>query len=244
MRTAYFQIHPDLKIFLPKHFREDKVMQIFTQGQTTKHLIESLGIPHTEIGLILCHGIPTSFQYQVQNDDVITVLPSQKFPHKTSNDVHRFVIDNHLGRLTAHLRMLGFDSLYHNDYNDEQLAEIASQQKRILLTRDRRLLMRKLVMHGYWVRSKDPMEQTTEVILRYNLINHIQPFSRCIRCNELLISVPKEQIIDHLLPLTKKYFDEFSLCPSCEQIYWKGSHHERMEQMVEHIQSTINHLDQ
>jgi uncharacterized protein with PIN domain len=149
----------------------------------------------------------------------------------------RFVLDCHLGRLTAQMRMLGFDCLYENDFNDEQLTEIAIQEERILLTRDRRLLMRKVIQHGYCLRSLDPLEQLTEIIRRFELTDSIQPFHRCLRCNHPLEPAEKESIIDRLEPLTKLYFDEFHICPACGQIYWKGSHYDQMVKVVEEIKS-------
>jgi uncharacterized protein with PIN domain len=146
------------------------------------------------------------------------------------------LLDCHLGRLTAHLRMLGFDCLYQNDYDDSNLAGILQREPRILLTRDRRLLMRKVVQHGYCLRSLQPLEQLTEVIRRFDLANEFHPFHRCLKCNHPLEPVDKSAILNRLEPLTKKYFDEFHLCPSCGQVYWKGSHYERMERVVEQIQ--------
>ena len=145
----------------------------------------------------------------------------------------RFVLDNHLGRLAGYLRMLGFDALYRNDYQDDELAEVSEHQDRLLLTRDRRLLMRNQVKRGYWVRSKIPRQQVSEVVGRFVLAGQVVPFRRCIRCNGLLQAVSKEEVLDRLQPLTRQYFNEFRICPDCGQIYWKGSHYERMQHLIE-----------
>jgi uncharacterized protein with PIN domain len=147
----------------------------------------------------------------------------------------RFLLDNHLGRLAAYLRMLGFDCLYQNDYDDAELAGILQADERILLSRDRRLLMRKVVTHGYCLRSLDSLEQLTEVVQRFDLTKSITPFHRCVHCNHPLESISKEAILDRLEPLTKQYFEEFHICPACKQIYWKGSHYERMQSLIEQI---------
>ena len=147
----------------------------------------------------------------------------------------RFLLDCHLGRLTAHLRMLGFDCLYQNDYEDSNMAGIVQHEERILLTRDRRLLMRKVILHGYCLRSLNSLEQLTEVIHRFDLMNKIQPFHRCLRCNHLLEAVEKDTILHRLEPLTKLYFDKFHICPACRQIYWKGSHYEQMQNLIKQI---------
>jgi len=147
----------------------------------------------------------------------------------------RFVLDCHLGRLTAHLRMLGFDCLYQNDFDDPTITKIAIQEERILLTRDRRLMMRKAIQYGYCLRSLNSLEQLTEVLQRFELTDEIQPFHRCIRCNHPLESVEKEAIMERLEPLTKKYFNDFHICPACKQIYWKGSHYEKMRDMIKQL---------
>ncbi len=128
--------------------------------------------------------------------------------------------------------MLGFDCLYENDYDDAALAALSAYESRILLTRDRRLLMRKSVTHGYLLRSLDPHEQLLEVLNRYGLRPWIKPFQRCIRCNHRLEVVSKEAVLDRLEPLTRLYFNEFRICPACKQIYWKGSHYDRMQKLI------------
>jgi uncharacterized protein with PIN domain len=137
--------------------------------------------------------------------------------------------------------MLGFDSLYRNDYQDEELAEIASMKPRVLLTRDRRLLMRKAITRGYCLHSTDPRQQAAEVLRRFNLFEQIKPFQRCLRCNHALEPVSKEEIIDRLEPLTKQYFNEFRICPNCKQIYWKGSHYGHMLEMITEMEAAQSH---
>jgi uncharacterized protein with PIN domain len=101
------------------------------------------------------------------------------------------VADTHLGALAAYLRMLGFDTLYRNDYDDAQLAEITATTQRVLLTRDRGLLKRKIVIHGYCVREVDPRAQVVSVLRRYHLRTCVQPWQRCTHCNGLLRAVTK-----------------------------------------------------
>jgi uncharacterized protein with PIN domain len=147
----------------------------------------------------------------------------------------RFVLDTHLGQLAAYLRMLGFDTLYRNDYPDEELARISSAEQRILLTRDRGLLKRGIVTYGRYVRATDPQRQVAEVVRHYQLAAAIVPLRRCIRCNGRLRTVPKEQIGERLAPKTREYYDEFSACEACDQIYWKGAHYERMRAFIEQV---------
>jgi hypothetical protein len=214
----------------------------FDGPQSVKHLIESLRAPHTEVGHVQVNGADVDFSYLVQDGDEVGVYPVQDRDGLVEmatvvqmNDEPRFLLDNHLGRLATYLRMLGLDVWYRNDYQDEELARVAVEEERILLTRDRGLLMRKAIQQGYCLRSLEPEQQLLEVVRRFQLLVFIRPFQRCLRCNTLLQPVSKETISDRLMPLTRKYYDEFHLCPHCDQVYWKGSHYERMLELVSKV---------
>jgi uncharacterized protein with PIN domain len=174
--------------------------------------------------------------YLVKEGDQVEVYPSPAAGNASvEQGLPCFILDNHLGRLAVYLRMLGFDTLYRNDFQDEELAQVSDREGRILLTRDKRLLMRNLVQQGYWLRSKIPRRQLEEVVGRFGLAAIAQPFKRCVRCNEPLVIVRKEDILHRLKPLTRQYYDEFRLCPACDQIYWKGSHYQRMCGLIEQV---------
>jgi uncharacterized protein len=233
---AQFRFDAELNDFLGPGERLLPITCEFNQGQSVKHLIESIGVPHTEIQRILVNGAQVDFDYLVQDGDQVQVYPTSAASDESRlPGERRFILDNHLGRLAVYLRMLGFDSLYRNDFQDEELALRSSQEGRILLTRDRRLLMRNLVTQGHWVRSTIPRDQLAEVVKRYNLSGEIAPFRRCMRCNGLLKPVPKEAVLHRLEPLTRQYFDDFRICQSCDQVYWKGSHYERMQHLIKQV---------
>jgi uncharacterized protein with PIN domain len=231
MSTAHFLFHGRLNDFLPKEQRDKQITIQFRERQSVKHLVESLGVPHPEIGQIRVNGRNEASGHIAEDGDRVEIHPIENGGPMEP----RFALDGHLGRLAAHLRMLGFDCFYQNDIDDLQLAEITVAEERILLTRDRRLLMRKVIEYGYCLRSLDPLEQLTEVLERFELLDRIQPFHRCLRCNHLLELVAKETILDRLEPLTKLYFDDFHICPACGQIYWKGSHYDKMVKTIERI---------
>jgi hypothetical protein len=235
MNQGRFRLYAELNDLLPVDRRETEICLPSNGDQSVKHLIESLGVPHTEVGQIMVNGVPVDFGYRVQDGDLVAVYPLSNQDSPIPIDQLRFILDNHLGRLAAYLRMLGFDTLYRNDYQDEELASVSSRESRILLTRDKRLLMRNQVTRGYWVRSKAPRKQLEEVVRRYHLAAAIQPFQRCVRCNAKLVLVRKEDVLHRLEPLTRRYFDEFALCPECDQIYWKGSHYTRMLQIIQSV---------
>lgn len=220
--------HGDLVDFIKKDLREGRISVPFNKGTTVKHAIEALGIPHPEVDRIECDGHRVPFNYAIQSGDEIHVYPFTTGSLIIDLAQIRFVLDNHLGKLTDYLRLLGFDAVYAQDWPDSRIAQYAADQKRILLTRDRGLLKRKIVSLGRCIRADDPINQLQEVIDFYGLKPVVSPFRRCPRCNGSLRSVPKEQIADQLLPLTNKYYDEFTRCVECGQIYWKGSHYENM----------------
>lgn len=241
MSEATLRFYGELNDFLPPESRQLPVAYTLNGPVAVKHIVEALGIPHTEVDLILANGEPVNFSYMVGTGDRLSVYPPftniklGSLPRLRRDLPHppRFVIDVHLGRLTTYMRLLGFDALYQNDYDDEELAAISHQEGRILLTRDRRLLMRKVVTHGYCLRTKDPQEQLLAIMRRFKLRGAIRPWHRCLRCNGELVSVEKEKVLDRLEPKTKKYYDEFHICQLCQQIYWKGSHFEPLERIIE-----------
>jgi uncharacterized protein with PIN domain len=228
---AYFLFHDRLNDFLQREQKNRPITTHFRGRQSIKHLVESLGVPHPEVGEIRVNGQDESISRITQDEDDIDVYPIEN----GCSIEPRFLLDCHLGRLTAYLRMLGFDCLYQNDYGGPQMAEIVQQEERILLTRDRRLLMRKTVLSGYCLRSLNPLEQLSEVIARFEMKNNVKPFHRCIRCNHPLEPVAKDVILERLEPLTKQYFNEFKICHNCNQIYWKGSHYAKMQGLIKQV---------
>jgi uncharacterized protein with PIN domain len=144
----------------------------------------------------------------------------------------KFILDSNLGRLARYLRLLGLDCLYRNDYSDAEVARIASEQQRTVLTRDRTLLQRRIITHGYFVRAQQPREQVREVLTRFDLYHQVAPFTRCTRCNGELRAVDKQAVSARLEPKTRKYYDDFRICSVCGQVFWQGSHHARMQRLV------------
>lgn len=239
MPSAYFTFSPELTFFLAPGNREGSLFVAFEAGQSLKHLIEAAGVPHTEVGKVTLDGSAAAASDLARDGDQAAVFantPGQGMPPGEP----RFVLDNHLGRLAAYLRMFGFDCTYRNDFQDEELAQISQQEERILLTRDRRLLMRRAVAYGYCPRSLNSQRQAAEVLRRYQLNGQATPFHRCLRCNALLEPVSKEAVLDRLAPLTRRYYDKFNRCPACGQIYWEGSHYERMLSLIASIDRNRN----
>ncbi len=243
MAVAYFRFYEELNDFLPAKWRKLEFKHCFDRRASVKDMIESFGVPHTEIEIILVNHESVDFSYIMQDGDRVSVYPVfegfdvtpllRLRPRPLRNSC--FVVDTNLGKLARYLRLLGLDCLYDNAYTDNDVALMSSEQKRIVLTRDRRLLQRKIITHGYFVRSVAPKLQVLEVLRRLDLYDQLKPFSRCTRCNGELESVEKQCIEHRLLPKTQRYYHDFKRCNNCGQIYWKGSHQERAQKVVNEL---------
>ncbi len=233
---AEFRFYEELNDFLPLHRRKKTVHHAFNGHPGIKDSIEALGVPHTEVDLIVVNDESVGFGYPLQDGDRVAVYPVFESmditPIVKLRDVPlrktAFILDVHLGKLARILRMLGFDVLYRTDYDDPEIIRIALAEHRIILTRDRRMLYNKCITHGHWLHSTNAEEQAREVLNRFDLHNQIRRFLRCPACNGLLQAVEKEAILEYLEPLTRKYYTEFYQCPDCGKIYWKGTHYDRI----------------
>jgi len=227
-----FRFHGGLNDFLPAEKRNTEFKTMAGPTDTLKHLIESLGVPHTEVERVTLNERPSALAGQVAAGDHIQVFP---YTEPVRIDNIRFVLDGHLGRLAAYLRMLGFDTWYDRFADDPHLASVASTEARVLLTRDVGLLKRRAVQAGYCVRSQKPHEQLREVARRFALQPHFTPFQRCMECNGQLDPVMKDEVAHLLPPHTRETKNEFSQCRDCGRVFWRGSHHARMLGWIEDL---------
>lgn len=235
-----FRFYEELNAFLPPERRMRDFLHEIDRRASIKDVIEALGVPHTEVDLILMNGESVGFDHIPEDGDRISVYPV--FERLDIAPLNRlrprplrdpaFVVDVNLGRLARYLRLLGFDAWYRNDYEDAAIADIAVETGRIVLTRDRNLLKYSRITHGCFVHHTDPEAQAREVLERLDLYRLIRPFHRCTRCNGLIRSVGKGEIAHRLPPLTRRYYEEFWECTGCGQLYWKGAHQEPMQALV------------
>jgi uncharacterized protein with PIN domain len=241
--SVSIRVYAELNDFLPRALRGTEFTCTLTGGPSIKHVVESLGIPHTEIELLVVNGISVGLDHRLEDGDRVAVYPVFE-----SLDVGtlvrlrpaplldiRFILDVHLGRLALLLRLLGFDASFPGDVPDGELARISSEEGRVLLTRDTMLLKRSSVTHGCYVHSQDPEEQVVEILQRLDLRGAVRPFSRCSNCGAPLADVGKEKVLDRLEPLTRRYYDEFRECTRCGQVYWKGSHFEALLLLLDRL---------
>jgi uncharacterized protein len=239
--------YAELNDFLPPDTRGLTVRRPFRSHQTVKDVLEAMGIPHTEVDLILVNGSSRGLGHRPSAGDRIAAYPmfealdigsTARLRPVPLRDP-RFVVDVNLGGLARLLRVLGLDVWWSNDADDATLAQVSLGEQRILLTRDRGLLKRRAITHGLFVHSQHPEEQTLEVIRRLDLGQRLVPLTRCLQCNGKLAAVAKEEVIDELEPLTRQYYEEFSRCADCGRIYWAGSHHARLVGLVERLRRQL-----
>jgi uncharacterized protein len=240
MSLVHFRFYEELNDFLPSGKKKRLFSYTFNGNPAVKDVIEAIGVPHVEVDLILVNSTPADFSYKVKDADTISVYPVfESFDigtvahlrEKPLRDL-KFVSDVHLGKLTKYLRLCGLDTYYCTTFKDEEIINLAISDKRVILTRDKGLLKNKKVTHGYWLRSQDSFEQLKEVMLRFDLKNRINPFTRCMECNGLLRDVSKKEILHRLLPKTRQFYRKFNMCYDCNRIYWNGSHYLRMKKLI------------
>jgi len=243
MYRIFLRFYEELNDFLPVARRKVPFAHTLTRKASIKDVIESFGVPHTEVDLILVNQQSVDFAYIVRPDDAISVYPVfeafdiaplVRLRPKPLRET-RFVLDVHLGRLAVYLRFLGYDTLYRNDYTDDELARISAEEKRILLTRDRGLLKRRMVTHGCYVRATTPKHQLAEVVHRLQLAPQSALSSRCTVCNSLLTAVAKDQVRHRLPPNTQRCYQDFSYCQGCDKVYWQGSHYHHLQKSFQEM---------
>ncbi len=240
---ANFRFYEELNDFLPREHHKLTIAYRFGGQPAIKDPIEVLGIPHSEVDLILVNDKSVGFDHGLKDGDRVAVYPVfesfditplQRLRPKPLRNT-RFIVDVNLGKLARGLRMLGFDTAYDNHLRDGEIVDIAVHEKRIVLTRDRRLLFRKAITHGFWVRAVDVDTQLQEVLQRLDLYGQVKPLQRCLDCNGEIETVEREQVWSRLEPLTRRYYREFYRCTGCNKAYWSGSH-------VEHMTGVIRQL--
>jgi uncharacterized protein len=220
----------ELRFFLAPRHRRDPAVNVGHDGTSTAgHLVESLGVPLTEVGSLAVGGRPEPAGYRPANGDVVDVGPVAR-PQRLPLATLRFVLDVHLGTLARRLRLLGVDSAYANDAGDDELVERANAEDRVLLTQDRGLLRRRALRHGGYVRGARPDQQLRDVLERF--APPLDPWTVCTACNGRLRPVPKAEVEAELQPGTRRSYQEFARCADCGRVYWRGAHNRRLERIV------------
>lgn len=234
-----FRFYGPLNDFLPPERRGRRFTHVLRGPASLKDTIEALGVPHPEVDVILVNGAAEDLAHRVRHGDEVSAYPAFRSIdiaglRRAGSDCPRpvrFAVDAHLGRLASLLRFAGFDAAIVKDKVD--LANTVAPDGRVVLTRDVGLLKRNVVRHGYWVRHTDPEAQLAEVLEQFDLAGHMEPFSRCARCNVRVVPVEAEAVAHRVLPRTKACIREFHRCPRCDRIYWRGAHYDQLRRLLE-----------
>jgi len=243
MAVARFRFYDGLTAFLAPQHRNAQFEYRCARAATVKNAIEALGVPHTEVELIRVNGRAVDLTYRVQDGDRIDVFPSvdgadlESLPRLRIPPPApiRFIADSQLGALARLLRMLGFDTAYDNGYADDEIRCRATQEERIILTRDRELLKCRTVTHGCYVHALEPRAQLREIVQRLRLAASMRPFTRCVHCNVPLVPVAKAVVLGQLPLMVAGRHHEFQTCAGCGRVYWKGTHRERMRALLDEL---------
>ncbi len=241
------RFYAELNDFLSQERRQRAFRYAFEGTPSVKDTIEAIGVPHTEVDVILVGDRSVGFDHLLQGGERIAVYPVfERYDvspvtrlRPAPLRVTRFVADVHLGSLARYLRRLGFDTIWERDLADEAIVQIARDEQRIILTRDKGILKNGRVTHGYWLRNTDPSRQLDEVVRAIDLARDIEPYTRCMECNGEIHTVERSAVV-HSVPLQVfLVYREFRQCQRCHRVYWKGSHLRRLDKIIERARNTV-----
>lgn len=240
MATATFRFHAELNDFLAPFRRRAEFTAALARAASAKHMIEALGVPHTEVGAILVNGASVGFGHALADGDRVEVHPRRGLP-----DVRplvclrpdpprppRFLADAHLGGLARFLRLAGFDTRYDNGIRDDDLVALALREGRVVLSRDRELLKRRVLVHACFVHALKPERQFAEIVLRLQLAAQARPFSLCLACNAPLRPVARAEVLERLPQRVRERHESFTACDGCGRVFWAGSHWRAMRAVL------------
>jgi len=241
-----FRFYAELNDFLSSDKRQRDFAWSFTGTPSVKDTIEAIGVPHTEVDVILVDGKSVGFAYRLRGGERVAVYPVfERFDVSPVTRLRpeplresRFVVDVHLGTLARNLRLLGFDTVWRRDLDDETIIDIASDEHRIILTRDKGILKNGRVTHGYWLRATDPAKQLDEVMRALHLGGSIRPYTRCMECNGKLEPIARTDAARSVPLQVFLVYREFKRCKRCARVYWPGSHVRRLDAIVERARSS------
>lgn len=239
-REAEFRFYEELNDFLPVARRKRSFEHRFHGTPSVKDTIEAIGVPHTEVDLILVNGASVGFDHRLAGGERVAVYPM--FERLDISPVTRlrpaplretrFVVDVHLGTLARNLRLLGFDTVWRNDLGDAEIILRSLDERRIILTRDLGILKDGRVTHGYWLRAIDPMAQLEEVVRAFHLGAALAPYTRCMECNGMVAGIPRREAARHVPLQVFLVYRDFRRCSDCGRVYWAGSHQARLGSVI------------
>lgn len=237
----HVEVAPELALFVPHGHRAGATSLAVDGVSTLGHVIESLGVPLTEVGALVVDGREVPVSHIPTTGESVTVRPVER-PQRVPGAPLRFLLDVHLGTLARRMRLLGIDTAYEStDIGDPALAARSAAERRVMLSRDRGLLRRRELWAGAYVYSTRPKDQLHDVLDRF--APELRPWTRCTACDGMLRPATKEEVADRLEDGTHRSYDVFAQCADCGRAYWKGAHHERLEAIVRDAMSMRTQTD-
>ncbi len=240
---ASFQFFGQCQDFIGEDLHDKPIEYAFNDKPSIKDAVEALGVPHPELGAIKVNQHYVDFNYALNDGDEVSVFP---LPYQDESVAllympkqgATFLLDVHLGGLARYLRIAGFNCLFETkDHGDALLAEVAAKENLTLLTRDIGLLKRAKVKYARWVRNVLPEAQFKEIVEHYQLAGQFKPMTRCVKCNGAINSVTKQSVKDEVPKGVLEWQDDFSRCNCCEQVYWKGTHYDKINDILANVRS-------
>jgi uncharacterized protein with PIN domain len=237
---ATFRFYEELNDFLAPERRKRDIEIAIDRSRSVKDAIESVGVPHPEVDLILVDGVSVDFTHLLLGGERVAVYPMferldiaplLRLRPRVLRDP-RFVADVHLNKLARHLRMAGFDTLCEPQWDDDRIVAASLDERRTILTRDKGMLRRSEVERGYFVRAVESEEQLAEVLGALQLESLVMPFTRCRECNTPLADADAQDVGSRVPPRIRTLYEHFRRCPTCARVYWEGSHFARMKSML------------
>jgi uncharacterized protein with PIN domain len=238
--SAVFRFYEELNDFLPEERRKCAFAIEIDRARSVKDAIESVGVPHPEVDLILVDGRSVGFEHVLRGGERVAVYPMfealdigpvVRLRERALREP-RFVADGHLGKLARHLRMAGFDTICDNAWDDDRIVAVSNSERRTILTRDKGMLRRSDVERGYFVRHVESEAQLQEVVRALQLESLLDPFTRCRECNDVLVDLPREAALPLVPPMVRELYAAFKRCPACARVYWEGTHFLRMKDVI------------
>lgn len=220
----------DLTLFVPVKWRSGEIHLVYDGTSSLGHLVESAGVPLTEVGSLRIDGRRVEPSHRANHGDLVVVEPVAR-PQCLETWPPRFLLDVHLGKLARRLRVLGIDVEYRSTADDDDLLGWAAEENRVLLTKDRALLMRRTLPAGAYVRGSRTEAQLADVLDRFE--PPLEPYRRCPTCNGALVDVPKREVESLLEPGTRRSYDQYARCVGCGQVYWRGAHFQQLDAIVQ-----------
>ncbi|MEE9189790.1 MAG: Mut7-C RNAse domain-containing protein [Candidatus Neomarinimicrobiota bacterium] len=250
MIVTYVRFYEELNDFLPARLSKKTMKKEVLLSTTVKDIVESYGVPHTEVDLILVNGESVSFGYKIVDQDRISVYPvfesfditPVKHLQAKPLRIPCFFAEKYLWKLTRLLRLLGINVIYDDTLTNKQVIELIVSSKQILLTRSVQQLMHSTISRGYCIRADDPVDQAIEVMKRFDLLGQMLPFSRCMLCNGSVVKIPMQTVESHLDSKTASLYTKYFQCSDCKKIYWKGSHYKQLQRFVDQVKSALMNI--